>query len=119
MRLGGESLRKSDPRDAVMLPRGASFRVRPAASRRLGKLLVQRLTVSEAAAKELRPIGHFGEGVRLLRQQGPQSRMMPAKIVTAAVSMIADTASQPLHLGDQLVARHAFEIVVHSLSLGL
>ena len=35
------------------------------------QLRIERLTVPDAPSKELRPVGDFGERVRLVRQQTP------------------------------------------------
>lgn len=42
--------------------------------------------------------------------------MVPAQIVARAVTMLAYALPEPLHFGDELVTRHAFEISVHFAS---
>ena len=66
-------------------------------------LLVERLTIPYAAAEELRPIGDDRQWIRLLGQQRPQSRMMPAQFVARAVAMPANTLPEPSCFGEELV----------------
>ena len=55
------------------------------------RLIVQRLTVPDAAAHELRPGWDGDLRIDLLGQQGPQRGVMPAEIVSRGVSMLPDT----------------------------
>src|SRR5688500_14268222 len=86
--------------------------VRP---RRVGKLLVERLPIAQAAAQELRPRRDDGERIRALGAEPPELRMVPAERVTAAVAVRADAVAEALRLGDELVVGHQGEIVVHRM----
>jgi hypothetical protein len=81
------------------------------------ELLVERLAIPQAALQKLRPVRHDRHGVRLLRQQRPERRMMPTQLMPCAVPMSADAVPESLHLGDQLRARHAVDVVVHDVSV--
>src|SRR5262249_14312191 len=86
---------------------------------RVASLLIERLPVTNAAAKELRPRRNRGKGIRPLRQQPPERRMVPAKLVATAVPMRSDTAPEFLDLRDQLLARHHIQIGVDHLCLAM
>jgi hypothetical protein len=81
------------------------------------ELLVERLAIPQAAFQKLRPVRHDRQGVRLLWQQSPERRMMPTQLMPCAVPMSADAVPESLHLGDQLFARHAIDVVVHDASV--
>jgi hypothetical protein len=80
----------------------------------IGRLLIERLAVANTASEELRPVGNFGERVDLFRQEAPESGVMPAEIVLRAVAMLADAVPQLPNFRDELLARHLFEVIVHS-----
>ena len=54
------------------------------------RLIVQRLSVPDAAAHELWPGWDGDLRIDLLGQQGPQRGVMPAEIVSRGVSMLPD-----------------------------
>src|SRR5687768_2874187 len=67
------------------------------------QLLIQRLTVANTAAHELRPFRHHGQRILPLGQESPKCRMMPTQLVTAAVAMRANAAAEAADFGDELV----------------
>src|SRR5262245_522049 len=62
--------------------------------------LIERLSVSHTAADELRPFRHHWDRICLFWQQAPECRVMPTKLVTAAVPVRADALPQMLDLRD-------------------
>src|SRR5262245_41462130 len=78
----------------------------------MGRLLIERFPVANAAFEKLRPVRHLGERFRLLRQKFPQLWMMPAQLVTARIAVRADAVPQPPHLGEQLLACHVGQVFV-------
>ena len=85
-------------------------------ARRVRKLVVERLAVLHAPSEKLRPRRYGGERVGAVAQQPPERRVVPAKLVTGAVTVRADAGAQAPHLGRQLLARHRLEVVVHRSS---
>src|SRR3546814_8850155 len=84
----------------------------PIRSRRIRPLAVEVLAVAQATAQELRPFRHGDLRLDPLREQAPEPRMVPAKLVQAAVAMLADAGTKALRLIDQPVAIHFEQIVV-------
>jgi hypothetical protein len=76
-------------------------------------LSIERLPVLNTTSEELRPIRHFGNRVGPLRQEPPERRVMPTKLVLGTIAMLADAVPQLLNFLDKLLARHLFEIIVH------
>jgi hypothetical protein len=81
-------------------------------ARRCRKLLIERLTVSQTAAQELRPRGDRWQRILVVRQQTPQRWMMPAELMASAIAVTANTLAQLSYLREQLVARHAVDVFV-------
>jgi hypothetical protein len=79
---------------------------------RVGRLLIERLTVAYAAAHELRPPGQRDRCTQFLGQQSPKRRMMSAQIMTARVSVCSNRRPQPLDLHDQLFVGQHIKILV-------
>ena len=79
-----------------------------------GRLLVERLAVTDTAAHKLRPLGHGGYGVGLLGEQPPQPGLVPAEVVPAAVAVLADGGPQPLGFLNQGFPAHGLEVGVHT-----
>src|SRR6185436_7903572 len=94
----------------------SSWLIRRVGPRCIRELLVQRLAIPQAAPQELRPSGDPGQRVGLLGQEAPERRVMPAELLAGAVAVRPDALTQPPRLGDQLLARHGFEILVHATS---
>src|SRR5215213_8861595 len=90
--------------------------VRLARSRSVRRLLVQRLPVPDTTLQELRPLRYHGNRVRLLRQESPERRMMPAELLPRTVPMLPDSLPQLLDFVEELLPRHPFEILVHRAS---
>lgn len=82
-------------------------------TRRARQLPVQGLAVLHTAPKELRPRRHRRERVGLLREQTPERWMMPAERMASTVPVRSNAGAQPFRLGHELLAGHAFEVVVH------
>ena len=66
-------------------------------------LLIERLPIAYAAAEEVRPAWHDRKRIRSFRQQRPQRRMVPAELMAGAVTVLANTLPESLHLGDELL----------------
>ena len=98
---------------AFSAPAAARLFVRCIRSRRVGQLFIERLTIAEAAAQELRPARNNGKGIGSLRQQAPQSRVMPAQFVAGRVAVLPYAAPELADLRYQLGAGHSLEVVVH------
>src|SRR5262245_8190098 len=73
-------------------------------SRGVGQLLVEGSAVLDAPLQELRPLRNRGDGIRLLRKEAPEGRVVPAEILLRAVAVLADAAAQLLRLGNELIA---------------
>jgi hypothetical protein len=84
----------------------------PPDPRDVRELLVEGLAVADAAAHELRPVRNLRLRIGAFGQQAPQLRVMPAQLVAAVVTMLADAGAQPLHLGDERVAIEPIEIII-------
>ena len=110
----------TDPRRAPELAHlpALSLGVMLLRSRSNTRLLVKRLAILHAASNELRPVRYDGNGVALFREESPERRMVPAEFMPGAVAMLTDTSSQRLHFIDQLLTRHAFEVLVHTAPPG-
>jgi len=67
-------------------------------------LLIERLAIANAAPKELRPIGHRGKRVLLFREEAPETRVMPAELLTGTVPVLANAPAQLANLLQQLFA---------------
>jgi hypothetical protein len=67
------------------------------------QLLVQRLAVVNAAANELRPVGHNGQRVGFFRQQRPQRGVVPAQLVARAVAMRANALAELFDFNNELL----------------
>src|SRR5262245_7887538 len=80
------------------------------------KLLIQRLSVSDAAAEELRPRGNRRLRFRSLGKEAPKLGVMPAKVMSATVSVVPNPCAQTFGLVKQLLLRHPLEILVHVTS---
>src|SRR5688500_5458204 len=98
------------------MTKGCSRAVRRIRARCVRELLIERLPIVYAAAKELRPRGHRGLWVRALGQETPERRVVPAECLARAVAMSADACSQPPDLGDDLLAGHCLEVIVQESS---
>jgi hypothetical protein len=61
-------------------------------------LLVEGLAVPNAAPKELRPIGHRGQRVLLLRKESPEAGLMPAELLTGTVAVLANSPAKLANL---------------------
>ena len=83
------------------------------ASRRRRSLPVQGLAIPHTPSQELRPVRNDRQRIGLFRQQTPQFRVMPAKLLSRAIPVLPDSASEASYLGDELLARHELEIVIH------
>jgi hypothetical protein len=82
-------------------------------------LLIERLAVANAAPKELRPIRHGGKRVLLLREEAPETGVMPAELLTGAVSVFANAPAKLENLLHQLFAGETGQILIHQCtSLG-
>jgi len=81
--------------------------------RRVRKLPLERLPVTQASTDELRPWRNDDLRGELLREETPQLRVMPTQLVAGAVTMSAYSHSQPLHFGDELLAAEPLQIVIH------
>jgi hypothetical protein len=99
--------RRSLPRGGLIWRFGA---------RSFWQLVVKRLTVSQAAAEELRPRRNCRHRVCPIGQEPPERRLMPAEIMARAVAVVPNAGAKLLRLSDQLLARHSFEIFVHAAS---
>src|SRR5262245_49072550 len=69
-------------------------------ARRIPKFPVEGLAVFDTAAQELWPVRHGKVPGDWLWQQTPKLRMMPAQIVTTAVTVSANARAQPHHLSN-------------------
>src|SRR4030095_8728969 len=78
-----------------------------------GRLPVERLAIPEATPEELRPLRNRGKRIGALGQQPPQLRMVPAQLVAGGVPVLPDACTQALHLGNELLAGHRLEVLVH------
>src|SRR5262245_35571602 len=96
---------------------GASRLIGRVGAGRIRELLIQRLSVDDAAPQKLRPCWDRRQRVRLLREESPELGMMPAERVAGAVSVSSDPGAQPSGLFDEPLAGHYFEILVHTASL--
>lgn len=86
------------------------------ASWRIGQLAVEHRSVVDAAFHESRPRGNPRPHVDLFRQQPPQTRVVPAQVVTRTVSMGSNACAKTLRLGDQLFFCQAFQIFVQVIT---
>jgi hypothetical protein len=68
------------------------------------RLLIERLSVSDATLQKLWPVWHCWLRVSRVRQQAPQGRVVPAEFMSRTVAVMADTLPQPLDLGNKLFA---------------
>ncbi|MBW3578718.1 MAG: hypothetical protein KY462_13455 [Actinobacteria bacterium] len=84
-------------------------------NRGAGKLTIERFSVREATAQELRPWRYGNLRIDRLRQQTPELGMMPAEIVARTVPMSTDARPESLHLGDERLAVKALQILVRRL----
>ena len=78
------------------------------------ELSIERLSVAKAAAEKLRPVRDLGKRVLPFGQEAPKVGVVPAELVSARVAVAADAQTQTLRFGDELIARHAVEVVVHA-----
>jgi len=69
-------------------------------------LFIERLSISDAAPHELRPFWNGWYWISLLRQQRPKIRVMPAKIVSRTVTVLANPGAKFPHFGNKFSARH-------------
>lgn len=76
------------------------------------KLLIERLTISQTAAQELRPRGDRWQRILVVRQQTPERWMVPAELMASAIAVTANTLPQLAHLSDKLFARHTVDVFV-------
>jgi hypothetical protein len=81
-------------------------------------LLIERLTIANAASEELRPIGHRRQRVLPLGEESPEAGMMPAELLTGAVAVLANASAKLAHLLDQLFAGEIGQVVVHQYASG-
>lgn len=84
---------------------------------RIWQLLVEGLPVADASAEKYRPFRYAGERIRSLREETPESGMMPAELVLRAVAVGPNPLAKPPHLRGELFTRHAVEIFVHASPL--
>jgi hypothetical protein len=73
-------------------------------SRSIRRLVIQRLSVSDATTEKLGPLRNDWERILLLRQETPELWMMPAQCVTAAVTMCSNPTAESSDLFTKLVA---------------
>jgi hypothetical protein len=104
------SRRRRQARRAAERSLGLCLSVR---ARPIPKFPVEGLAVFNTAAQELWPVGHGKVPRDWLWQQTPKLRMMPAQIVTTAVTVSANARAQPHHLSNYLVSCQVPEIVIH------
>jgi hypothetical protein len=91
------SRRRRQARRAAERSLGLCLSVR---ARPIPKFPVEGLAVFNTAAQELWPVGHGKVPRDWLWQQTPKLRMMPAQIVTTAVTVSANTRAQLHHLSN-------------------
>lgn len=77
------------------------------------RLGVQRFSVTQTSAHELRPVRDSDVRCDPLREQSPQLRVMPAKFLLRTVPMRADSSPQPFHFIDEFLRGETLEIFVH------
>ena len=94
-------------------PRGGTTGIRCITARRVGRLLVERLAVTDAALQKLRPGRYQNLGLQFVWQQLPQIGMVPAQRMATAVSMDTDGLAQTFRLREQLLARQSVQVLVH------
>ena len=82
-------------------------------------MLVERLSITDAAAKKLGPLGHDRLRIRALRQESPKLGMPPAQPVSTRVAMSTNSIAKASHLECKLVATERIEVFVHVPSIGL
>jgi len=82
-------------------------------------LLIERLAIANAPPEELRPIGHRGKRVLLFREEAPETRVMPAELLTGTVPVLANAPAQLANLLQQLFAGETGQIFVHHCPPGL
>ena len=76
-------------------------------------MLVERLTIANAAPHEGRPLRHHGLRIRLFRQQPPERGMVPTQFVTGRVAMSPNALPQSFDLGDEVLAGELIEVFIH------
>src|SRR5688572_30675000 len=82
-------------------------------SGRIRQLLVQRLSILQTTAQELRPGGNAGQRIALLGQQSPEFRVMPTEFLPGAVAVLPDAGTQPYDFRDQHVSIQVHKVFVH------
>src|SRR5262245_4967387 len=78
-------------------------------TRRIRQFAIERFAIAQASAQEFRPRRDGNVRRDPLGQQAPEVRMMPAQIVTGAITVRADAGSQSLHFREQLLAVQPFK----------
>ena len=84
-----------------------------ARARRRRQLTIQRFAVLNAAAQELRPRGNAWLRISLLRQQAPESWMVPSQLVAEAVAVLPYARSKPPDILYKSVTIEIGEVFVH------
>ena len=79
-------------------------------------MLIQGFAVLDAAAEKLRPRRHARLGIGLLRQEPPELRMMPAKLVSDAIAMLTDPGAKASHLRDKRISIETEKVLVQVVS---
>ena len=82
------------------LTRRSSF-IRRVRTRRVRQLLVERLPVTHATAKKLRPAWYGWHWIRAIRQESPEFRVMRHLGPDPLVRNTEDVAEQPRHFGSE------------------
>lgn len=72
------------------------------------------MSVGDAASEELWPFRHDRNRVGRLGQEPPELGMVPAEVLSGAVAMLADAASQAEHLPNELISRKLIEFCIWS-----
>ena len=82
----------------------------PAGARSVRQLLIQRLTILEAAAEEHWPLWDDRANAGFLRQEVPQSGMVPAKFMHGTVAVCTHCITKLDKLREQFLATQFVEI---------
>jgi hypothetical protein len=78
-------------------------------------LFVEGLPIPHAASDELWPLGHNWQWIRSLWQKSPKRRMVPAKFMKTAISVVTYALSQLLYFVNKFFTRHLVKVSVHEL----